>query len=812
MPLSNSFGSGQGQFGLSYFGPPIYPTQMIPKITINGMDYSAHVDPTQSRIQSVLTKQVDTADLDLFDVGLSSNPVYGPNLITNGGFDVDTSAWTALYGSNASVAGGQSGKCLQLTTDANFNFTNQTFTTVPNRTYQVTFYTEGGTTYGWVWIGTVPGTGAGSRDLYSPGGAIIVGSWTLQTITFVARTTTSTIMFGAYGNGVTAYFDTVSVQEVIGAQSYGPNLLTDGDLEVWTGVNQLTNWGGSGGTDLTQETTNKYSGGYSAKLFNAGAWSYILQNFTALQAGKTYLISGWIKAGAGSSQVVVTNSSYAAQFTHITNAGVTEYFSTLYVANGTETALIAYDQTGCTTYFDTIGIQLVTTSPTLIQEWQEVIITDLVSGNRLFGGYTQQGTIASIAGGTCLDISPLHCADYSCLLDHIRVKKTYTPVNSTITDQAIIQDIFSTYCSFIDTSTYVQAVNSYPRITFSRNTLRAILDQLAASANGFWYVDYTKHLHFGLSENNPAPFGISDNLANIDLVTVFPLGNFSRNLDGTGIINRVEVVGGNYLSGNQTIYVAGTGQSNIAPLGLSLHEQTGQSQIQVWRNDGTQATPIWTAMTVMTTLNVIPTGNQVLFDFNNKTLQQSAVWPNLTNAIKIACRYEVPLDDRFTDQNSVSLYSLPCFLDGEIDNANITDKTTSKLIASGFLKGNSMGLKAYTCTVWQPGLRAGMTIPVENVAQGVSGTMLIQTVEMVLDGGGYAEFNLALGSYIPGLVDIFSKIAQNAQPLPVYNPGEVLQEMLQVTDSQSQSDTYSVTASAPPYLVGSSLKVGYFHA
>jgi hypothetical protein len=461
---------------------------------------------------------------------------------------------------------------------------------------------------------------------------------------------------------------------------------------------------------------------------------------------------------------------------------------------------------------DTAELYMFDVASLNIQEWQEVIITDLVSGTKLFGGYTQQGAVVSFGGGTRLDISPLHCADYSCLFDHIRVKKAYAPVSSTITDLAILQDIFSTYCTIINTNTFVWAVNSYPRITFARLTLRAILDQLASAANGFWYVDYNKKLHFGLSESNPAPYGISDVLAHQDLATVFPMGSFTRNIDGTGIVNRVEVVGGTYLSGNQTIEVAGTGQSPIAFIGLAIHEQTGQAQIQVWRNDGTQVTPIWTAMSVLTVMNQVPTGNQVLFDFNGKTLTQAANWPILTNAIKIACCYEAPLADRFSDANSFAQYGLPCFLDGEIDNANITDKTTSKLIASGFLKGNSMGIKAYNCTVWQPGLRSGMTIPMENAAQSINGTLLIQSVTTKLDNGGYAEFDLALGAYQPSLVDIFMKIAQNAQPLPLYNPGEVLQEMLQAADSQTQSDTFSVAASSPPYLVGSSLKVGYFHA
>lgn len=39
----------------------------------------------------------------------------GSNLITNGGFTADTSSWTAIDCSLASVAGGQSGNCLEIT-------------------------------------------------------------------------------------------------------------------------------------------------------------------------------------------------------------------------------------------------------------------------------------------------------------------------------------------------------------------------------------------------------------------------------------------------------------------------------------------------------------------------------------------------------------------------------------------------------------------------------------------------------------------------------------------------------------------------
>ena len=177
-----------------------------------------------------------------------------------------------------------------------------------------------------------------------------------------------------------------------------------------------------------------------------------------------------------------------------------------------------------------------------ILDWQEVIFTNTESGLRLFAGYTQHGDITSFGGGTRQEVAPLSCGDYSCLLDHIYMD----PVEyvADVTDRQIILDAFSKYAPAFDL-TNVVALQTYPGIQIPRQSLRQLLDQMASGgSNADWLVDYYKKLYYFYRRTTYyAPFGLSDVRANIDLVNVFPFTNVVRVLDGTGVVNRVTVVG-----------------------------------------------------------------------------------------------------------------------------------------------------------------------------------------------------------------------------------------------------------------------------
>jgi len=71
----------------------------------------------------------------------------GSTLISNGTFDADTSGWTPTNGTIASVSGGQSGNCLQITlSSGSVQYADSSaITTVPGKLYGVTACVKSGT-------------------------------------------------------------------------------------------------------------------------------------------------------------------------------------------------------------------------------------------------------------------------------------------------------------------------------------------------------------------------------------------------------------------------------------------------------------------------------------------------------------------------------------------------------------------------------------------------------------------------------------------------------------------------------------------
>jgi hypothetical protein len=298
---------------------------------------------------------------------------------------------------------------------------------------------------------------------------------------------------------------------------------------------------------------------------------------------------------------------------------------------------------------------------------------------------------------------------------------------------------------------------------------------------------------------------------NPDLSSEFPYDDMVKNLDGTGVINRVEVVGGLYLSEDTTLYIPGTGQTNIASLPHFIHEANGLSQIQVWRNDGTQASPIWVEMTVTISYQQAISGNIVLFDYNNRSLTQQNAWPNFTNAIKVFCRYEVPLRARYVNNPSYSFYGR--YFDGLIVSADITDKISAQVAAQGLLIKSALGSVALACVVHQPGLRAGMTIRVNNAKLGITDTdFTIQRLSGQFTTGGYVTFSLELGFYRITLVDLFMKTARLAKTPPPWRDNEVLDEIISFDESMAPISevSNSVTALGPTYKWGVSSPTAYW--
>lgn len=146
--------------------------------------------------------------IGLNSLGLSASPfgvVFGPELVTNGTFDVDASGWTAAQ-SVLSVSGG----VLTVTSNAaSFGQATQTLTCVIGRTYTVRGQVTNGT-----------GTSA-TVEAFDGVSQSVIGSPSTasgQTVLgyFTAKTTAPVIKLNVFGaSGVAATFDNISVKEVI---------------------------------------------------------------------------------------------------------------------------------------------------------------------------------------------------------------------------------------------------------------------------------------------------------------------------------------------------------------------------------------------------------------------------------------------------------------------------------------------------------------------------------------------------------------------------------------------------------------------
>lgn len=444
-----------------------------------------------------------------------------------------------------------------------------------------------------------------------------------------------------------------------------------------------------------------------------------------------------------------------------------------------------------TSQADTAQFTLENAGALTVNDWDEVIITD--GAIRIFAGFVLM-TDKTQEQGVQVDLS-VSCVDYTILLDKVKVKEEYLDK----TDKEILIDLMSDHLSEITTATYVKELRHYDRIRFNRMSLREIVDQLADIANADWYIDYHKRLHFFSVEENSAPFELSDSP---DLSTSYPFNGLTVSVDGTQVINRVEVVGGMYLSDDNTFYLAGTGQDNRITLPLKAHAPDGETSILVWRNDGTEAVPSWTSLTVKAGyIDQLGGTSEVLHYFQEKVLEQQNNWPNLPNAVKVEAKYEVPLRARVRSEESYNHYGR--WFDEVVSDTNILDKATARLVGKGILAKNAMATTALSLSTYQPGIRSGETLTINSTKHGVADDYLVQRVVTRVGVNGQSVCDIEAGTYDPDLVDMMVKIARDVKKRPVWNEDEVLDEFLETVETMALTETSkTVSDDQPPYTWG----------
>ena len=413
-----------------------------------------------------------------------------------------------------------------------------------------------------------------------------------------------------------------------------------------------------------------------------------------------------------------------------------------------------------------------------IEKWMPVEIKDNV--DVIFSGYVMNPEGAESELTYCINWT-VACVGQAKLLSTklVRAQKFDNQL-----DSYIINYLITTYLPEIDALTYVSTLRTFPEIPFGRKYLNNVLDYLCSITGGSYYIDYTKALHYFGSEVVSSSFGFSDTP---DLSTTYPYRGFRQIDNGNENYNVVEIVGGNYLSEYETVYLAGNGASNRISLPLKYHN------VSVWRNDGTELSPIWKQLWVKTAyLSQLEWTDDCLFYFEEKVLEQTAAWPNLTNAIKLTGQYEAKLRVRVEDPDAISAAGRE--IEYPYYDDSIIDKEVARALGRELL-ARSANSKTYKFETEKRGLIAGMMVPVKNDTFSVNTSLLIQKVTTNISIGGMVKSVVEVGKYHPNLVDILIGLKKASAKSETYTSEGSLDSLKTFTESVSVTETTSVTAS-----------------
>ncbi len=136
------------------------------------------------------------------------------SIALNGSFTTDTTSWTAVAATLASVGSGQSGNALEVTSSgAALGQAYQDVTTIIGRMYKLTCYFKKGTSdFGSIQVGD-----SGDPNAIAESGALNDAGWTLKTIVFIATAVTTRITLETTDadSGETSLFDELVVDEIM---------------------------------------------------------------------------------------------------------------------------------------------------------------------------------------------------------------------------------------------------------------------------------------------------------------------------------------------------------------------------------------------------------------------------------------------------------------------------------------------------------------------------------------------------------------------------------------------------------------------
>jgi len=209
----------------------------------------------------------------------------------------------------------------------------------------------------------------------------------------------------------------------------------------------------------------------------------------------------------------------------------------------------------------------VMTSPESLPEFDDDI--EIYDGlTKIFGGKVVEVS-TSING--LVQRAEVKCACHQMELDRNLAAKTYE--DTTVED--IISDLFDEYATSFTYTNITGADYEVERIVFNQVPLSSCLKKLAEITSSYWYIDPDKDLHFFPRFTEEAPFDLTDTSGK------YVFKSLARTVDGSQMVNRVKVRGGDYDGSSYEDIITVSGDDT-----KSFNLPYKFANLQVWLDDG----------------------------------------------------------------------------------------------------------------------------------------------------------------------------------------------------------------------------------
>ncbi len=399
---------------------------------------------------------------------------------------------------------------------------------------------------------------------------------------------------------------------------------------------------------------------------------------------------------------------------------------------------------------DTCEFRLLNTAVT---EWSEVVVYGEDAATKEFGGY-----LVEIEEEQPHEVKTVmcRCQDYSVLLATKLVTQDY----ESKTDKYIIQNLVNTYLpgEGINVTTYVAQSRTITRIVFERMSVLACIQEICKLTDYDFYIDPDKNLHYFNKETNLAPFTLS---TQPDWSASVPYRLETHHTDGSEIVNRVTVEGGTYLSNDEYFYLAGNGEQTEFNLTRGLHAPMSETGVQIWRNDGSDAVPVWTPLVVgVLYVHQFADGYDVLYGWSEKVLVFEVAPSLLKYAARIYGRYDVPVLVRRRSQQSYDQYGR--WFDGVVKDESLSSQEAAQLKAWAVLWEKAFAVTRGRLATYYQGLRSGQAVRIIHDKLGIDDYWLIRQVTARPISPQHWQYTVEYGEYNPSVVDLLISIKKMA--------------------------------------------------